>query len=287
MSDRGLKSLAHVPPVPRLAGAMGTDVAWRMDCRRVVRAAVRVQVQKPTQRDSTTRRQSAVCFQSLVLCAGESWHRALLVALVACAVLCVSGCKSDNHTTANPPTAQRTPAQSPVDDQSSTTLRLLAEELNSSRLAAKKVASMPPVKSPLARREILLHAAMYRAAYQTRVSHLERFVLEPVSENDPPDIGLDPEEFRLRVLSALNDLGVPIAWVTETWRNRAIDYFPGSADRATRLRITIAQRNDNTGIVTGEISDWTADLGASKQRITCRWDGLMWQIDRDPLRMVW
>jgi hypothetical protein len=224
---------------------------------------------------------------------GRTRAIALMAVLGAAACAGLVGCKSDKpggNAAPSPATGhhETTPAAAtPPANEQSQTLRLLAEELNSSRIAAQRVASMPAVHSAIARREILLQAVMYRAAYETRVSHLDRFVLEPVNENDPPDIGIDPEEFRLRVLGALNDLGVPMAWVTETWRSRGIDLFPGSSERATRLRITIAQRNESTGIVQGEISDWTADLGSSKQRVTCRWDGLAWQIERDPVRMVW
>lgn len=150
---------------------------------------------------------------------------------------------------------------------------------------------MPAVANPRARQEILLQASLYRAAYDSRVSRsTSHFVLDPVKESYPPDIGIDPEEFRLRVLGSLNDLGVPIAWVTETWRSKGIDRFPGVGDPgplATRLRITIISRDENTGVVSGEVGDWTAGGGASKQGVTCRWDGLTWQIERDPVRMVW
>jgi hypothetical protein len=175
------------------------------------------------------------------------------------------------------------------EDQSAATLRLLDEKLNSARLAASKVATMPDV-SDRARQEILLHASLYRAAYESRVArNLSHFVLEPVKEYNPPDIGIDSEEFRLRVLGSLDDLKVPMAWVTETWRRTGVDRFPGEEPRplATRLRIVILIRDENAGIVRGEVGDWTAGGGASRQGVTCRWDGLMWQIERDPVRMTW
>ncbi len=208
--------------------------------------------------------------------------------------LCIAltGCRS----TTKPPAASPPPSRindpgDLVDDQSSVTLRLLSEELNSARLAANKVATMPGVNDPRARQEIALHASMYRAAYDSRVSRsTSHFVLEPVKEDHPPDIGVDPEEFRLRVLGSLNDLNVPIAWVTETWRSTGVDRFPGVGDPgpvATRLRIAITLRDENTGVVIGEIGDWTAGGGASKQGVICRWDGLAWQIERDPVRMTW
>lgn len=208
--------------------------------------------------------------------------------------LALSGCgpKAKPPIATPPPSPARVEeAAAPEADQSAVTLRLLAEELNSARLAANKVATMPGVSDPRARQEIALQASMYRAAYDSRVSKTTgHFVLDPVKEDHPPDIGVDPEEFRLRVLGSLDDLGVPIAWVTETWRSTGVDHFPGLGEPgpvATRLRITITQRDEHAGIVLGEVGDWTAGGGASKQGVTCRWDGLTWQIERDSVRMTW
>jgi hypothetical protein len=203
----------------------------------------------------------------------------------------ISGCGSTGKPSAPAPPPSRVAEQPSEPDPSAVTLRLLSEELNSARLAASKVATMPAVGDPRARQEILLHAAMYRAAYESRVArNTSHFVLDPVKEANPPDIGINPEEFRLRVLGSLNDLGVPMAWVTETWRSQGVDRFPGVGDPgpvATRLRITIVVRDVDSGVVKGEVGDWTAGGGASKQGVTCRWDGLSWQIERDPARMVW
>ena len=205
-------------------------------------------------------------------------------------VLLLSGCASDQPPLPPAPShtfASASPSNDEDADRAAASLRLLAEELNSARLASRKVETMPAVANALARREILLHVALYRAGYHTRVSKLDHIVLEPVSESDPPDIGIHPEEFRLRILGALDDLPSPVAWITETWRRAAIDYFPNTNERATRLRITILQRRDDEGVVVGEISDWTADLGASKQKVTCTWDGLAWNLERDPVRVKW
>ena len=51
--------------------------------------------------------------------------------------------------------------------------------------------------------------------------------------------------------------------------------------------LVACSRDENAGIVRGEVGDWTAGGGASRQGVTCRWDGLMWQIERDPVRMTW
>src|SRR5688572_4511872 len=122
----------------------------------------------------------------------------LLMSMVA---LCSCGAPekpaSSNAVSSLPPPA-------PIDmrpveeDPSAATLRLLDEKLNSARLAAGKVATMPDVSDARARQEILLHASLYRAAYESRVArNLSHFVLDPVREYNPPDIGIDSEEFRL------------------------------------------------------------------------------------------
>lgn len=212
-----------------------------------------------------------------------------MIAVLTCTAF-LTGCASDEKPA---PTPIAPLPQARIEDQSSeeaaaVTLRLLDEKLNSARLAAGKVATMPAVRDPRGRQEILLHAALYRAAYESRVArNISHFVLDPVNEINPPDIGMDSEEFRLRVLGALDDLGSPVAWVTETWRSQGVDRFPGTGDVATRLRISILRRDENAGVVSGEVGDWTAGGGASKQGVTCRWDGLMWQIERGPVRMVW
>jgi hypothetical protein len=217
-----------------------------------------------------------------------------IVAMLMAMTLLASGCGLEQQATTAATGASSVPPPSTGDvvhsrsDEAATSLRLLAAELNSARLAAQRVETLPVVRNALARREILLNVALYRAAYQSRVSpQLEYIVLEPVRDLFPPDVGIDPEEFRLRILGALDDLPTPVAWITETWRRGGIDFFPGTTERATRLRATIIRRDDDRGSVVAEISDWTTDLGASKQQVTCTWDGLAWTLERDPVRMVW
>lgn len=217
-------------------------------------------------------------------------HRAAGLLALVCLSL-TSGCASQDAPAPSPSAiATPTPVEqsNASEEAAAVTLRLLDEKLNSARLAAGKVATMPAVRDPRARQEILLHATLYRAAHESRVArNISHFVLDPVNELNPPDIGMDSEEFRLRVLGALDDLGSPVAWVTETWRSQGVDRFPGTGDVATRLRISILRRDENAGVVSGEVGDWTAGGGASKQGVTCRWDGLTWQIERGPVRMVW
>lgn len=163
-----------------------------------------------------------------------------------------------------------------------------ADRVETAASAATMVATMPALTNPRAQQEILLQAALYRAAYQSNVGDFTRhFLLQPVEDSDPPNLGLDPGEFRRRVLAQLADLNVPIAWLPQTWRSQGVDHFPGTDSRATRLRIKIVRRDENQATVAGEVSDWTADIGASRQGVTATWDGAKWNIERDRVRLVW
>ena len=145
-----------------------------------------------------------------------------------------------------------------------------------------------PSNAARAEREVLLHASLYRAAYESNVGEFTKhFLLEPVVESDPPSIPIDPAEFKARVLAALSDLNVPIAWVADTWRTAGVDYFPGTRERATRLRIKIFDRNENQATVQGEVGDTTEDVGSARQKVVATWDGRRWEIERDRVRLVW
>ena len=163
-----------------------------------------------------------------------------------------------------------------------------ADRVETAASAASIVASMPEITSVRARQEILLQAALYRASLENNVGDFTRhFLLQPVEDTDPPNLGIEPGEFRLRVLAQLADLNVPIAWLPETWRTVGVDRFPGTDQRATRLRIKITQRDENKATVVGEVSDVTADVGASRQGVIATWDGSKWNIERDRVRLVW
>ncbi len=136
--------------------------------------------------------------------------------------------------------------------------------------------------------EVLLHAALYRAAYESNVGDFTRhFLLEPIAESDPPNLNVDPIEFRQRVLAELKDLKARIDWMPQTWQSREMDYFPGTNELATRLGIKITKRDENQATVIGEVSDWTASVGSSRQGVTATWDGVKWNIERDRVRLVW
>jgi hypothetical protein len=155
--------------------------------------------------------------------------------------------------------------------------------------AAIKVAALAPVDDLSTRREIDLHVALYRAAYHSNVGDFTRhFVLESVPE-DPqePAISISQHEFQLRVLAALNDLGVPMAWAAATRPGGDVEYFPGTYERATRLRIRINQRIEDQATVQAEVGDWTANVGSSRQAVIAVWDGETWAVQRDRVRLVW
>lgn len=180
-------------------------------------------------------------------------------------------------TTASPAPAPNAPPKPPT-----------ANEGTTAGSAAMLVAAMPSIADARIRQEVLLHAALYRAAYESNVGELTRhFLLEPVTEAEPPNLGVDPDEFRLRILAELVDLHVPIAWLPATWKTGGMDFFPGTQDRATRLRIKINKRIDTQATIIGEVGDWTADVGSSRQGVTATWDGVRWNIQRDRVRLVW
>jgi len=152
-----------------------------------------------------------------------------------------------------------------------------------------KVAAIPPIDDPRTTREIQLHAALYRAAYQSNVGDFTRhFLLEPAPEDrDQPAITISQREFQVRILAELADLNHPIAWASEPNPARNVDYFPGTRERATRLHIRIIRRIEDQATVQAEVSDWTADVGSSRQAVNATWDGQNWSIQRDRVRLVW
>ena len=135
--------------------------------------------------------------------------------------------------------------------------------------------------------EVLLHAALYRAAWSSSVGGSSFALLQPMQEQDPPDLGIEAEDFRARVLRELQDLGVPVAWALSTWRTQSADYFPGTDKPATRLTIAVLRRDSNQATVTAEVGDRTAGSRSSRQGAIATWDGAAWSIERNGLRVEW
>ena len=183
------------------------------------------------------------------------------------------------------------PAAKPRLDQSSPAPAVVDSDLASetARSAGMKVAAMPSLNDARAQQEIMLHAALYRAAYQSNVGDFTRhFLLEPVHDSENLTPSIDRHEFNLRVLADLADLNVPMAWAgSATGSAPPVEYFPGTRERATRLRIRILQRLADQATVQAEVGDWTADVGSSRQAVTATWDGQNWAIQRDRVRLVW
>lgn len=144
-----------------------------------------------------------------------------------------------------------------------------------------------PTADALLRQEAALHAALYRAAFDSNVGGASHFVLDPIDDPNPPPLGARPEEFRAQVLRDLSDLGHPVEWLVDTWRTQGPDYFPGTQDLATRLTARIIQRLPEIATVQAEVSDRTHGSRCSRQRVTASWDGLHWVIERDPVRVEW
>lgn len=166
----------------------------------------------------------------------------------------------------------------------------LPDELNSARSAAMAVVMMPPVSSAWARREIRLHAALYEAAYHTRLADAaERFLLDEAQAAPIDLLPIKLREFRLRVLSALAGLGYPVAWARSGSDPGGTSYepFPHSREPATHLGFRILERIDEQATIIAEVSAHTPAGRSARLGVTCIWDGLDWTITPLGLRMMW
>ena len=166
----------------------------------------------------------------------------------------------------------------------------LPEDLNSVRAAAMYRSLRAPIDDPIARREIKLHGALYRLAFESKSARSNRYcLLEPVRFGLPLKLAISPREFRLQVLGGLADLDASLAWGESVEGEPSErESFPSTRHQATRLRIRFqGDRNDSSSPIRGVISDWTVGLGASQQGFTAIWDGSAWQITRDRVRLAW
>ncbi len=166
----------------------------------------------------------------------------------------------------------------------------LPAELNSARAAAMAVVTMPPVTNAWTRREIRLHAALYEAAYHTRLADAaERFLLDEAQAAEIDLLPIKRREFRLRVLSALAGLGFPVAWAR--WESdptsSSYEPFPHSREPATHPGFRVIERIDEQATIIAEVSAHTPGRRSARRRVTCIWDGLDWTITPRGLRMVW
>jgi hypothetical protein len=166
----------------------------------------------------------------------------------------------------------------------------LPAELNSARAAAMAVVTMPPVSNAWTRREIRLHAALYKAAYHTRLADAaERFLLDEAEAAEIDLLPITLREFRLRVLSASAGLGFPVAWARWEFDPASSSYepFPHSREPTTHLGFRVIERIDDQATIIAEVSAHTPGRRSARQRVTCIWDGVDWTITPRGLRMVW
>lgn len=199
----------------------------------------------------------------------------------------MSACASKPHTLVVADVPQATSVQ--VED-AFVGSEQLPGEVNDARSAAMLVATMPPIADPRMSMEVYLHVTLYRAAYESNVGDFTRhFLLEPARDQTGFKFEMPDREFRLRVLAALNDLNVPIAWAGPMRANAISEgeTFPGTGDLATRLKVRIIRRIDDQATVMAEVGDWTAHVGSSRQGVTATWDGEAWSIERDRVRLFW
>lgn len=159
--------------------------------------------------------------------------------------------------------------------------------------AADRIANQPALDDANDR-EIKLFTALYRAAWASNVGgDRGHFLLDPpgnsVEEQHTAELGLDQQTFRMHVIAGLATLGPHFAWTPPhaptRWTEPA--YFPGAGQLATRLMVTMLDRDPNGHVVRAEIADGTAHTGGSKQRVTARWRNGHWEIQRDRARMIW
>ncbi|MHC4948293.1 MAG: hypothetical protein ACYTG1_08530 [Planctomycetota bacterium] len=196
------------------------------------------------------------------------------------AALGAGGCKSDA------PATDADAAARPVAAVPAPPVEGLSPESNSARAAAMIVATMPPVTAA-ARREIRLHAALYRETLAGNVGDVtEHFLLEPFGDDATARLALPTRELRLRILAELSDLRVPVAWtVADPAPDPPPTFFPGTRELATRLRVRIVERTPDE--VRAEVSDLTGHVGGSRQQVVATWADDGWEVRREGPRLVW
>jgi hypothetical protein len=204
-----------------------------------------------------------------------------------CMVIVLAACESQQATVVSTDAPQLTDEQT---QQMIPGSELLPADSNTARTAAMIVATWRPVSDSRQALEIELHAALYRAAYESNVGDFTRHVLlESATARTGFQITIPERDFRMRVLAKVADLNTPFAWVNPRFGRNSRDgnLFPGTNSLSTRLRVTILERMEDHASVTAEIGDWTSHVGSSRQGVTATWDGLKWDLQRDPVRLFW
>lgn len=165
----------------------------------------------------------------------------------------------------------------------------LPNELNSAKAAALYVSNLPTVDNLWIRREIGLHSSLYRASYEWRLGDSSRgFLLGRPKNADIGALAIDLDEFRLRVLAELSELGPPIEWAISSYdATGAVDGFHGARKAPTHLSFRIIKRIDDQATVLAEISSQTPRARSVRQQVSCTFDGEQWRVKPVGLRTVW
>lgn len=214
--------------------------------------------------------------------------RTACIALLIASAISPFGCQQQKRSAEQPePGLNETAEHAPIRHGTVARPEVVPADVNTADKAARVVATLPSVEDPWTRREIRLHEALYREAFRGRVDDVDRPVLlQPMPASDLPELSIGEREFYLRVLAAMNDLPVPAAWTTVEPAVEA-EFFPGSRNLATRLSFEVLQRNETEATVMAEVSDTTAHVGSSQQRVVATWDGLNWITEREGARLMW
>ncbi len=165
----------------------------------------------------------------------------------------------------------------------------LPNALNSAKAAALYVSSLPIVDNLWILREIGLHSSLYKASYERRLGDASRgFLLCWPMNADIGALAIDLDEFRLRVLAELSELGPPIEWAISSYdATGAIDGFHGARKAPTHLCFRIIERIDDQATVLAEINSQTPRARSVRQLVSCTFDGEQWRVKPLGLRTGW
>lgn len=158
----------------------------------------------------------------------------------------------------------------------------LPAELNEPRQAAMVVASMNRPAEAWAESEIQLQAALFDAAWTRRADSTGREAVLTAIRGVRHPAGTTARETQLRVLAAMGPWaekhGVQVRWA---------EGAAGTGEN--RLRAQIVGRDEAQATVWAEVGeDSSRGTGRSwRIRVQAIWDGAVWQMREDGLRMQW
>ncbi len=207
--------------------------------------------------------------------------------VLVCITLLAAGCHKRIRTL--PPSAEVVAEHPTTPLQEKPPGADLPNALNSAKAAALHISNLPAVDNLWIRREIVLHSSLYRASYERRLGDASRgFLLGRPMNADIGALAIDLDEFRLRVLAELSELGPPIEWAISSYDAvGAVDGFHGARKAPTHLGFRIIERIDDQATVLAEINSQTPRARSVRQLVSCTFDGEQWQIRPIGLRTVW